>query len=385
MIITNINSRIDWQNGMEVSPQTFIEFDENITKRQQIASRVANGNLFGIIPFTEFLNQGVFVKNTLEIAQLSCMALLRSGQVLHIDQPFVVQIPMLYGEEYYLAGGFGEAKVGFDKETVPFVRPEYSCGIYTAQELDANYNLFPLMKFRVNSGVFSIDKDYIPPYLMLSSSVRFQEFTEQYIEKIKALAEHSNLESGDAQRALIRYVFVLKNYSQTNRVVDFIQLMQEIVQSVDYYVITPNTESPTPIEQCSLYDVGVWLKWVVDYINGAASVLDKVVLIDHSLDFEKLKAEVKAELYTKLYPELKEQLYTELKEQLYTEITEKVMAVLSDYINGKFKETLHEQLNQELATNLYGSLYPELYENLYNALYVPIEVEEEQEEFIPLI
>ena len=43
----NVNARIDWHTGMEITAQTFIEFDENIARRQQVALRIANGNLFG--------------------------------------------------------------------------------------------------------------------------------------------------------------------------------------------------------------------------------------------------------------------------------------------------------------------------------------------------
>ena len=121
----NVNARIDWQTGMEITAQTFTKFDENIVYRQQVASRIMNGNRFGLIPFSKFDCQAGFVKNTLEIERLSCMALLPSGKVLHIDEKVVVPIPMLYGEEYFLACGFGEKSVGFDIETVPFVQPEY--------------------------------------------------------------------------------------------------------------------------------------------------------------------------------------------------------------------------------------------------------------------
>lgn len=69
----NINSRIDWKAGMAISAQTFLELDENLRHRQQAATRAVNGNEFGLIPFTEFITQGGFVRNKLEIEHLSCM------------------------------------------------------------------------------------------------------------------------------------------------------------------------------------------------------------------------------------------------------------------------------------------------------------------------
>ena len=66
----NINSRIDWKAGMAISERTFIEMDENLARRQEVASRTVNGNQFGLIPFTEFNCQGGFVRNKLEIERL---------------------------------------------------------------------------------------------------------------------------------------------------------------------------------------------------------------------------------------------------------------------------------------------------------------------------
>ena len=152
----NINSRIDWKAGMAISAQTFLELDENLRHRQQAATRAVNGNEFGLIPFTEFITQGGFVRNKLEIEHLSCMALLPSGKILHIDEKVVVIIPLVYGNEYYLACNFGEKELEFDVKEIPFVRPEYTYGIYSLSELEGT-DFFPVMKFKVSDGIFSID------------------------------------------------------------------------------------------------------------------------------------------------------------------------------------------------------------------------------------
>lgn len=61
-MVMNVNARIDWQTGMEITAQTFTKFDENIVYRQQVASRIMNGNRFGLIPFSKFDCQAGFVK-----------------------------------------------------------------------------------------------------------------------------------------------------------------------------------------------------------------------------------------------------------------------------------------------------------------------------------
>ena len=378
----NINSRIDWKAGMAISAQTFLELDENLRHRQQAATRAVNGNEFGLIPFTEFDKQGGFVRNKLEIDHLACMALLPSGKILHIDEKVVVTVPLVYGNEYYLACGFGEKEVEFDVKEVPFVRPEYTYGIYSLSELEGT-DLFPVMKFKVSDGIFSIDESYIPPCLYLSSNNRFQPYLEQLTKQVSLLAEHPNLESGEGKRAFQRYAYLLKSYDTQGRTCPFIQLTYEIAQAIDYYIVTPNTETPVTIPAYSGYDIANWLDWLDSYLHNAAGTLDKVVLEDHTIDFDELKAQIKAELYEQLRPELYEQLYTELKAKLYAEISEDLTVRLTDYINQQLKTELHDLLSGELSEELYESLYKNLYESLYNALYVP--VEKEEDEFTPLI
>ncbi len=378
----NINSRIDWKAGMAISAQTFLELDENLRHRQQAATRAVNGNEFGLIPFTEFDRQGGFVRNKLEIDHLAYMALLPSGKILHIDEKVVVTVPLVYGNEYYLACGFGEKEVEFDVKEVPFVRPEYTYGIYSLSELEGT-DLFPVMKFKVSDGIFSIDESYIPPCLYLSSDNRFQPYLEQLTKQVSLLAEHPNLESGEGKRAFQRYAYLLKSYDTQGRTCPFIQLTYEIAQAIDYYIVTPNTETPVTIPAYSGYDIANWLDWLDSYLHNAAGTLDKVVLEDHSIDFDELKTQIKAELYEQLRPELYEQLYTELKAKLYAEISEDLTVRLTDYINQQLKTELHDLLSGELSEELYESLYKNLYESLYNALYVP--VEKEEDEFTPLI
>lgn len=378
----NINSRIDWKAGMAISAQTFLELDENLRHRQQAATRAVNGNEFGLIPFTEFDRQGGFVRNKLEIDHLACMALLPSGKILHIDEKVVVTVPLVYGNEYYLACGFGEKKVEFDVKEVPFVRPEYTYGIYSLSELEGT-DLFPVMKFKVSDGIFSINESYIPPCLYLSSDNRFQPYLEQLTKQVSLLAEHPNLESGEGKRAFQRYAYLLKSYDTQGRTRPFIQLTYEIAQAIDYYIVTPNAEMPVTIPAYSGYDIANWLDWLDSYLHNAAGTLDKVVLEDHSIDFDELKAQIKAELYEQLRPELYEQLYTELKAKLYAEISEDLTIRLTDYITQQLKTELHDLLSGELSEELYESLYKNLYESLYNALYVP--VEKEEDEFTPLI
>lgn len=379
----NINAKIDWQPGMDITAQTFIELDENIDFRQQIAARITHDSRMGILPGTTFDCQGVFVKNTFEINRFQCMALLSSGRILHADERVVVTIPMLYGDEYYLAVGFSEKQTSFEKEDVAFVQPVYEYSIHTLAELK-DKDLFPIMRFKMTEGIFSIDTTYIPPCLFLSSDDRLAAVIDQYIQRLSALAEHANLEDGEGKRCLLRYLFLLKGYNRDESVSAFLKLTQEMAQAICYYIVIPNTNNPQPIPACQEADIQHWLHWLDEYMTGVVTILDAVVLEDHSIDFDELKAQIKSELYEQIRPELYKLLLTQIKKELHADLSRTLKETLTEYINMTFKKELHDLLQVELSETLSEKLYQTLYDALFNALYVPVE-EDKEEEYTPLI
>ena len=292
----DINSRINWMPGMELTAQTFKELDQNLDFRQKAALRAAlGGSRLGLLPGAEFNNKGVFVKNSFEIERFQCLAVLPSGTIVNADEKVAVPIPMLFGAQYYLTVSAGTEEHTFEKEGVPYVRPQNVYSIHSLEEIGEG-DFFPVARFKVADGVFSLDPGFIPPSLLLSVDGRFAQYGAEYAAKLQALAEHKNLEEGEGKRALLRYMFILKSYRWDGGVREFIQLTQEVAQAIDYYIVTPHTDNPVAIPMPTQYDVQLWLQWLSDYLDGAASILDTVVLEDNSIDYEALLAQAKAEL-----------------------------------------------------------------------------------------
>ena len=378
----DINARINWMPGMELGAQTFRELDAQLDFRQQVALRAAlGGSRLGLLPGSVFSCKGVFVKNTYEIERFQCLAVLPSGTILSADEKVTLTIPMLFGEEYYLTVTYGSQEHGFEKEGVPYVclRKEYA--IHTLEELDRE-DLLPVARFRQADGVLDVDPDYIPPCLLLGADPRFAEFGAVYAQKLETLATHANLEEGEGKRAFLRYLFLLKAYQWNGGVREFVQLTQEMAQAIDYYVMRPHSGKPVEVPAPSQYDIQKWLSWFSDFLSGALSVMDTVVLEDNSIDYEALLEQAKAQLYEKLNPELREALLNQIREELRAELSEKLSAQLTELVETKLKPTLHDTLFAQLDPALHDKLYAELYEQLYNALYVPAP---EEENFCPMI
>lgn len=396
----DLNSRINWYPGMEITAQTFIGMEEKLDLQQRIAIRAALGSTrMGMLPGATLKCNGTFVKNTFEIDHLQCTALLPSGRILDADEQAVIPIPMLFGDRYYLTIGLGDTKTEFERDGIAYVRPHYEYALLTHDEVEAG-DVMPMMRFSVKEGVFSIDTEYIPPCLLLTSDPRFADYVGKFVEQLTAITSHQNLEDGDGKRALLHYLFIMKGYNLKNSVHDFVMFLQEITQAMNYYIITPNTEQPLEIPEPTQVDIQLWLDWFGNFLTGAVAILDKVVLVDKTIDYDALLKQAKAELYDQLHEELIVKLLAETKEELLKLVKEELQnalaqqtQTLTDYINDTLKPSLQQEFKAELKSSLavmeddlsekiYERLYEELFEHLFNALYVP---EPEDEKFVPLI
>ena len=378
----DINARINWKPGMELTAQTFLEMDSNLDFRQQTAIRAALGeHCIGLLPGRPFSAEGVFYTNKYEIDRLQMTAILPSGRIIQVDESVSIAIPLLYGTTYYQTVGFGEGVTPFEKEGVPYIRPQYSYAIMTKEEMLAA-DVMPVTRFIVNGGDFSVDSNYIPPCLLLPANDAFAEYHQQFTEQLRALSEHAHLREGDGKRSLMRYFFLMKSCNLQGRVSEYIRMLHEIAQAVDYFIMKPYAEMPAEIMQPEQADIAQWLDWMVDYLTGANTVLDGLELEDNTIDYEALLAQAKQELYERLNPELYEKLLLQIKDELREEIGKTLTETLTAYMNETMKPELEKLIADELHDRMYDKLYNDLYERLYNALYVP---EPEEKKFIPAI
>ena len=371
---------------MEMTAETFAGMGQHIDFQQQVAIQAALGNTrIGILPGALFNSKGVFVKNAFEMERFRCVALLPSGKIIDADEPVTVTVPTLDEGQYYLIVGFGEGMTEFEKEGVAYVRPQYAYGLHRLEEIEGN-DTMPVVRFTVSGNTIAVDSDFIAPTLQLVCDERLGAFTKSFAARMETIASHAHLVDGMGKRAMLHYLWVLKSYNLRTSTAEFIQFTQEIAQAIDYYIIDPNTEEGERIAmpRASQYDVEAWLKWLEEQMERAVSVLDRVVPIDHTIDFDELKAQIKAELYGQMTPELHDRLLTDIKAELRAELEQTLTETLTVYIDQTLMPVLRQRLKEELTTDLYRQLFDSLYAALYGALFVPTESKEE-DNYMPLI
>ena len=380
----DINARINWQPGMELNTETIRGWYHDQDMLQQTAIRAALGGLkAGLLPGAEFNNQGSFVRNTFEIPHFRCTALLSSGQLLDIDEPVRIVIPMLYGTAYYLTVSISEKQRYFEREGVPYVCPNYEYAIHALNELTDT--MLPVVRFKTSEGMLNFDSSFIPPTMFLTGDERFKEYIDRFAEQIDAIGKHPNMDPELGRQTMMRYSLALHCYNLKNSTVDFVQLTEDMVKAVDFFVMSAVDESERmEIRQSDLYDIQQWLEWVSDYFRTALSLLEHIQCKDNSIDLEALKAQIIEELYEKLYNELYEKLLREVKEQLAEELADRLQTALTEYVMNTLQPLLAEQLYGQLSESLYDKLYKDLYDALFGALNVP-NVAAEEDTFMPLI
>lgn len=380
---------------MELTAAVFRHQEDDLDQRQKFAVKAAMGDgRIGLLPGCEYLCQGMFVGRTYEITNFKCTALLPSGTILQVEEDLQIEIPKLPAGSYFICVGMSDTEIHeFTKDGIPYQRPAIRLMIQNELELGTN-DFLPVKHFMVTDGKLNMDYDYTPPCISFTGDERISQFIKSYSQLLLKIIQHANLEDGDGKRSLLHLFFRLNTLSE-NRwdTRDLLDLLNEIAQAIDYYLVdkflTEIPEMPQQVTELraderrlyNQYNQSAYFKWLENYLSAQESLLDLVVIIDTTIDYDKLKAELRKELYDQIYPEV----YTKLQETLHAQLTEQLTNMTLKQIRIKLEELkpiIAEELHVQLHDPLYEKLLEELYQKLYDALYRPAE---EEIEFIPLI
>ena len=188
----NTDNRIDWYSGMEITPQTFIELENEIAENRMMLRKIISSKVYGVIPKTKFRVTSEVVGSALYVRQISCNALLPSGQVVVIEseeeQSF--PIPEREGCELYFTVDLKEELTRFEKGGLRYVGNAFSYAFKTMPEIKKE---MPLLKLLGGNKVWSLYKSYIPPMISLRSSIQLMEILDEVKQSLRKVLEHDNL------------------------------------------------------------------------------------------------------------------------------------------------------------------------------------------------
>ena len=242
----NTDIRIDWQSGMEITPQTFIELENNTAEYRMMVRKVIAAKNFGIIPRTRFSVTPEIFNDTLMLKQIDCDVMLPSGQIAVIESSanITLTIPFKEVNELYLTVELGDKINNFNRGGIPMAGSEVKLDLKALSEIR---NAIPLLKLVQNNNAWTVCEHYIMPVMSARSSVALLEKLETIKQEIQKIVTHEHAELLDDRVLVMILLEQLDNFMVDDSLRDLVVLCMKIVSALSYSVFKHKAELPPPI------------------------------------------------------------------------------------------------------------------------------------------
>ena len=242
----NTDIRIDWQSGMEITPQTFIELENNTAEYRMMVRKMIAAKNFGVIPRTKFSITHEIFNDTLLIKQIDCDLMLPSGHVVVIESSnsISLSIPLKDVNELFLTVEMGDKLNNFTKGGIPIAANEVKLDLKALNEIR---NAIPLMKLVRAGDSWAVYEHYIMPVMAARSSVALLEKLEELKPEIQKIVEHEHAELLDDRVLVMILLEQLNNFMVDDSLRELMVLCMKLVTALSYSVYKHKTELNPPI------------------------------------------------------------------------------------------------------------------------------------------
>ncbi len=272
----NTDIRIDWRSGMEITPQTFVEMENNISENRLLVRKILAAKAFGIIPWTKFSINHEVVNGSLVLKQVTCNVLLPSGQVAVVETrvPITLNIPERQVPELFLTLEVGERMMTFEKDGIPLVTNEYK---FDFKELNEIRVAQPLLKLVQNNGSWTVHESYILPVISCRSSVPLLEKIEELKKATDKIIEHEHVSLLDDRVLVMLLIDQLRSFSLDDSLRELMLLCRRISTALGYSVMQNKVELPTPFIMDAEPYLNAFLSFLSDIATAMNDLQPKVV------------------------------------------------------------------------------------------------------------
>lgn len=242
----NTDIRIDWQSGMEITPQTFIELENNNAEYRMMVRKMIAAKSFGIIPRTKFSITPEIFNETLLIKQIDCDVMLPSGHVVVVESNnnISLNIPPKDVNELYLTVEMGDKPNCFNRGGIPIAANEVRLDLKALNEIR---NAVPLLKLVRTGDSWAAYEHYIMPVMTARSSVALLEKLEELKPEIQKIIDHEKAELMDDRVLVMILLEQLNNFMVDDSMRELMVLCMKIVTALSYSVYKEKTELNPPI------------------------------------------------------------------------------------------------------------------------------------------
>lgn len=209
---------VNWENGMNISKEHFIQQNNAVTEKLQDSRALfINSKNYGLLPIGNQADSSVKTvikidnQNFLKVRVFYCRAVCEGGSRIEISEE--QQLPELEvdisreleaaskdeGGDYFILlsvdefnrQAFGELNAEEDPPRYPYVIPSYKINIISEDILSKegyHPNSFFIGKMKIERGVPEIYEEYLPPCMTVNSSMellKFSEAAEKFFSKLE--------------------------------------------------------------------------------------------------------------------------------------------------------------------------------------------------------
>ena len=268
----NRDTRINWNMGMELLPETFIHLENQLAEYRMMLRKVQASRQFGLIPDMPF-NASVTVDGgTLTLNSVECHALLQHGDIVDIkrDVSFKFTIPNR-SCNLYLAVWTADKEMEYEIDDVPFIRHGSQFGFFALGELVGK---MPIAKLLKNEEGWKVHDEYVVPLVTMETS-------RVVVEKVKALL-HLAKQAGSCEQFA-----ALPNHEIMGMLVDEMACVDTMQGPKEFAVLCRRfarllavSIMPEPVRfvDYNPYDVQMFLDDMLAFLTKANEVLSSIAL-----------------------------------------------------------------------------------------------------------
>ncbi|MBR4148019.1 MAG: hypothetical protein IKU00_09085 [Bacteroidales bacterium] len=265
----NTDIRIDWRSGMEITPQTFVDMENNISENRLLVRKMIAAKWFGIIPGTKFSVSHEILNGCLVLKQVVCDVLLPTGQVAVVETkaPITLNIPDKEVDGLYLTLEVGDHLVSFEKDGVPHVVNEYHFDFKALSEIG---NRQPLLKLVQNNGAWSVYENYVPPIMSVRSSVPLLEKLGELKQAAEKIVHHEHFDLMEDPVLVLTLIDQLETFSPDDSLRELVLLDRRIAVALSYAVMKQKVELSVP----NIMDVEPYLNVFKQFLEDIAVAMN---------------------------------------------------------------------------------------------------------------
>ena len=271
----NKEIRINWNIGMELTPEVFIHLENQLAEYRLLLRKVQASKLFGLIPNTEFKATVSVEGDTLTMNEVKCQALLQNGEMVNLDVNETITTAL--GDRYdtgYLAVWPTDETIEYEQDDVPFIENKCQFGLRSLEELPGS---MPLAKLKREEGVWKIQEDYILPLIAMNSSATMVEMVDAIRQLVTQITRHEKfkfLPNHDLMTLLVEEMGSLDGNQHPK---DFVVLCRRFVRLFSYLI----PDEPMPIADYNPYDIQLFLFSICSFLIKAHELLPSIKIVEY--------------------------------------------------------------------------------------------------------